>query len=164
MCSSSLHSFSSESFSYLYIRRYFPSRPLSERETSKEQATGIPLLCLFTSPAGGAQDSRAALACTLDTCKTDINYHIQCMLFAQWSYLCTLLYVGRVEILGLDRTINASASVFLFLWFYPHENVGKIILYKVCVLLWFWMCICSFQFRHIMPWPHKKIQMSQDEN
>lgn len=58
---------------HLYIRRYFPSRPLSERETSKEQDTGIPLPSLFTSPAGGAQDSRAARACTLDTWKTHIT-------------------------------------------------------------------------------------------
>lgn len=59
--------------SHLYIRRYFPSRPLSERETSKEHDTGIPLPSLFTSPAGGTQDSRAARACTLDTLKTHIT-------------------------------------------------------------------------------------------
>ncbi|TNN34772.1 hypothetical protein EYF80_055065 [Liparis tanakae] len=45
-------------------RRYFPSRPLSERETSY---TGVPLLSRFSSPAGGAQDSRAARAWTLET-------------------------------------------------------------------------------------------------
>lgn len=56
---------------YLYTRRYFPSRPLSESDTSKQQDTGIPLLCLFTSPAGGAQDRRAARACTSLTCNED---------------------------------------------------------------------------------------------
>lgn len=59
---------------YLYTRRYFPSRPLSESETSKQQDTGIPLLCLFTSPAGGAQDRRAARACTSVTCNEDGRY------------------------------------------------------------------------------------------
>lgn len=59
---------------YLYTRRYFPSRPLSESETSKQQDTGIPLLCLFTSPAGGAQDRRAARACTSVTCNEDGCY------------------------------------------------------------------------------------------
>lgn len=56
---------------YLYTRRYFPSRPLSESETSKQQDTGIPLLCLFTSPAGGAHDRRAARACTSVTCNKE---------------------------------------------------------------------------------------------
>lgn len=56
---------------YLYMTRYFPSRPLSESDTSKVQEVGIPLPCLFTSPAGGAQDSRAARACTSVTCNED---------------------------------------------------------------------------------------------
>lgn len=49
-------------FLYLYMRRYFPSRPLSESETSNEQDAGNPLPCRFTSPTGGAQDSRAVRA------------------------------------------------------------------------------------------------------
>lgn len=78
---------------YLYTRRYFPSRPLSESETSKQQDTGIPLLCLFTSPAGGAQDRRAARACTSVTCNEDGRYgaggggglqHQYCSFSASW--------------------------------------------------------------------------------
>lgn len=103
ICKQVQHSFSLESVSYLYIRRYFPSRPLSERETSKEQDTVIPLLCLFTSPAGGAQDSRAARACTLDTCRTDVNCitNTVCCIYndVKHSYLRTIFcYACRVAL------------------------------------------------------------------
>lgn len=96
---------------YLYIRRYFPSRPLSERETSKEQDTGIPLLCLFTSPAGGAQDSRAARACTLDTWNRHINIYTVCYIYAMKPNMVT--HAQNVS-MWLSDTQNNEFNTSLF--------------------------------------------------